>query len=116
MQVREALEGLQSTTSAVTQSRVTSLLVPVSDLQALLPSAVILQLLHDAAIKSALLAPPSQRTLAQRSLVAERVKGSSALKTLPELQRSHVAATGQFMRVPSGSCVFYEVLKFCCVC
>ena len=110
--MREALAGLQNqyTTLAVAQSTVSALLIPVSDIQALVPRPIVAQLLHDTTVMSALLAPPTQRTLQQRSLIAERVKESAALTTLPELQRSNVAAAGQFMRVPSGSCVFYQVL------
>ncbi len=110
VQVREALVDLNPTAAAVAQSRVTCLLVPVADLVALAPRPLINQLLHDAAAMSALLAHPSQRTPAQQSLIAEKVKDTAALGTLPELQRRQVAAASQFMRVPSGSCVFYKVL------
>lgn len=110
--MREALAGLQHqyTTSAVAQSTVSALLIPVSDIQALVPRPIVAQLLHDTTVTSALLASPAQRTLPQRSLIAERVKESAALATLPELQRNNVALAGEFMRVPSGSCVFYQVL------
>ncbi len=100
-------------TTAVAQSLVTALLVPVSDVVALSPRPLIAQLLQDAATMSALLAHPSQRSLAQRTLIADKVRDTAALGTLPELQRTQVAACSQFMRVPSGSCVFYKVVLLC---
>lgn len=109
VQVREALADLPNATSAITQSPVTALLVPVSDVLALAPRPLIEQVLYNATVISALLGPPTQRSLTQRSLIAATVKHSAALQTLPELQRTQVAAAGQFMRVPSGSCVFYKV-------
>ena len=112
VQVREALADLPNSASAITQSPVTALLVPVSDVLALAPRPLIEQVMYNATVMSALLGPPTQRSLAHRSLIAATVKRSAALQTLPELQRTQVAAAGQFMRVPSGSCVFYKV---CCL-
>lgn len=83
--------------------------MPVSDVLALAPRPLIAQLLQDADTMAALQAPPSQRTLQQCAMIAEKIKDSSALTSLPELQRTQVAASGQFMRVPAGSCVFYKV-------
>jgi hypothetical protein len=111
IQVREALTDLSHSASAIAQSSVTALLVPVSDLVALAPRPLLAQLLQDAATISALLAQPSQRTLAQRALIVEKIKDTAALGTLPGLQRSQVAASSQFMRVPSGSCIFYRVIE-----
>jgi hypothetical protein len=108
--VRELL-GCVSTepTAKICQSVVSVLLLPVADIEALVPQPLIQQLLHNANLLSAMIKPPTLRSPAQRMLITEHLKRIEALSTLPEMQRADAAANCQLMRVPSGSCVFYKV-------